>query len=112
MEGRFDKATMPADYPSMHRHFSLRGNRVLALGYKKLDVSKGWDKLRTMSRDEVEQDRAFFNKEVFPRMAAHQRAGVIPGVFACSNLSYISLAESEAHVVAKLQAYWEWSQAE
>ena len=34
MEGRFDKATMPADYPAMHRHYSLRGNRVLALGYK------------------------------------------------------------------------------
>lgn len=62
--------------------------------------------------DEVDQDRAFFNEEVFPRMAAHQRAAVVPGVFACSNLSYISLAESEAHVVAKLQGYWEWAQAE
>jgi cation-transporting ATPase 13A1 len=59
MESRFDKATMPANFSSIYRHFSLRGNRVLALGYKKLDVSTGWDKLRAMSRDDVEQDLTF-----------------------------------------------------
>ena len=58
------------------------------------------------------QDRAFFNKEVFPRLGPHQAAAAVPGVFACSNFSYESLADSEARVVAKLQAYFEWSKTE
>lgn len=57
MEQRFDPKTMPGDYPAMHRHFSMRGARVLALGYRKLDVS--WDKIRGMTRDEVERDLTF-----------------------------------------------------
>lgn len=57
MEQRFDPKTMPKDYPAMHRHFSLRGARVLALGYRKLSLS--WDKIRAMTRDEIEQDLTF-----------------------------------------------------
>ena len=33
-------------------------------------------------------------------------------MFACSNLSLISLAESEQHVVDKLQGYWDWAKVE
>ena len=62
--------------------------------------------------DEVTQDRAFFDKEVFPRLSPHQTAAVIPGVFACSNFTYESLEDSEGRVVAKLQGYWEWAQVE
>ena len=39
----------------------------------------------TNGKDEVTQDRAFFNKEVFPRLGPHQAAAAVPGVFACSN---------------------------
>eukprot|EP01044_Picomonas_judraskeda_P001096 COSAG03_NODE_59_length_15638_cov_7.091190_2_plen_1134_part_00 len=59
MESRFDPATLPADFRSIHRHFSLRGNRVLALGYKRLDGSTDWDKLRAMPREDVEQALTF-----------------------------------------------------
>lgn len=62
--------------------------------------------------EEVNQDRAFFDAQVFPRLWPHQSAFAVPGVFACSNLSLISLVESQRHVVDKLQGYWEWAKAE
>lgn len=45
---------------------------------------------------------------VYPRLAPHQKIFVVPGTFACSNLSYMPLEKSSRSVVEKLRAYFEW----
>ena len=47
-------------------------------------------------------------KEVYPRLAPHQKIFVVPGTFACSNLTYMPLAQSSRSVVEKLKAYFAW----
>jgi hypothetical protein len=45
---------------------------------------------------------------IFPKMQPWQRAVLVPGLFACSNLSYYPLYLQEAQMVAKLDAYYQW----
>lgn len=56
--------------------------------------------------------RAWATKHLFPRMNPRQKIVVVPGTFACSNTSYISVADSSQSVVAKLRAYMEWGKFE
>eukprot|EP01052_Picozoa_sp_SAG31_P008026 SAG31_NODE_395_length_16265_cov_4.941420_8_plen_802_part_00 len=59
MHPLFDAASLPADFVSRHRYFALKGDRVLALGYKKLQATASWDELRSMSRTEIESQLIF-----------------------------------------------------
>ena len=45
-------------------------------------------------------------------MSSSQHLVVVPGTFACSNFSYMPLANSSRAVVAKLRAYLEWAKAD
>ena len=43
-----------------------------------------------------------------PSLHAHQQILVVPGVFGCRNTTYFPLAQQEAHVLSKLDAYLVW----
>ena len=58
---------------------------------------------------EAAKARAFAQKYLYPRMHPAQSLMLVPGTFACSNLSYVPLAVSEASVLAKLDAYLVWA---
>jgi hypothetical protein len=56
--------------------------------------------------------KAFAEKIVYPIMAPHQKLVVVPGTFACSNLTYMPLEASAKSVIAKLKAYFEWGKTD
>ena len=51
---------------------------------------------------EVDAAKAFYTQHVFPKLANHQQALLVPGTFACSNLTYFPLAEQDEMVAKKL----------
>lgn len=62
---------------------------------------------------EVGNVSAFLSEQIFPRMAEHQRAMVVPGFFGCSNFSTCGTpAQQDARMRAKLQAYTEYLASE
>ena len=61
---------------------------------------------------EVASARKVYEGRLFPKLQPHQRAMVVPGVFACSNLSYYPLAAQSVQMVAKLDGYFEWAKAQ
>ena len=61
---------------------------------------------------EAQLVRSFAQTSIYPKMSPSQRLAVVPGTFACSNFSYMPLANSSRSVVAKLRAYMEWAQAD
>ena len=61
---------------------------------------------------EAQLVRSFAQTSIYPKMSPSQRLAVVPGTFACSNFSYMPLANSSRSVVAKLRAYKEWAQAD
>jgi hypothetical protein len=65
-------------------------------------------------RDEAAQARAVLERQVYPKLRPHQRVLLIPGAFGCANLSRagVSLAVQSENLVEKLEAYWEWAQAD
>ena len=42
-------------------------------------------------------------------MSPSQKLVAVPGTFACSNFSYMPLANSSRSVIAKLRAYFQWA---
>ena len=52
-------SSVPDNYDSTYLSLSRRGARVLALGYRKLDLSVTMQDLRTITRDELESDLMF-----------------------------------------------------
>jgi hypothetical protein len=79
-----------------------------ALDWISVDVYKGFTPDDPDGKAEAVAAKAFVEKYVYPKMAAHQKLVVVPGTFACSNLTYMPLELSSKSVVAKLQAYFEW----
>lgn len=61
---------------------------------------------------EVKSAKKVYEGRLFPKLQPHQRVMVVPGVFACSNLSYYPLAAQSVQMVAKLDGYFEWAKAE
>ena len=61
---------------------------------------------------EVASAKAVYEGRLFPKLQPHQRAMVVPGVMACSNLSFYPLAMQSTQIVAKLDGYLEWAKAE
>lgn len=50
-------SSLPANYDELYRHYTRRGSRVIALGYRWLDVPVS--KARTITREQVECDLQF-----------------------------------------------------
>eukprot|EP01025_Chloroclados_australasicus_P006477 TRINITY_DN12088_c0_g1_i1.p1 TRINITY_DN12088_c0_g1~~TRINITY_DN12088_c0_g1_i1.p1 ORF type:complete len:850 (-),score=59.08 TRINITY_DN12088_c0_g1_i1:220-2442(-) len=55
----------PVDYEEVHRRYSARGARVIALAFKKLPNSMGPKELREMSREDAESELDFGGFAVF-----------------------------------------------
>lgn len=49
--------TLPANYDDLYRHYTRRGSRVIALGYRWLDVDVA--RAKTLKREDVERDLSF-----------------------------------------------------
>ena len=73
-----------------------------------VDIYAGYTP-NTEGTAEVVAAKAFYEKNVFPRLAPSQRVMLVPGTFACSNVTFMPLAESTKNVVAKLNAYLVWA---
>ena len=89
----------------------LQGKVPVALDFFGIDNYAGF-LVGQDPRLEVNQTRGFAETQLYPRMHPHQRLMMVPGVFACSNLSYMPLAASSAAVVRKLEAYEEWYESD
>ena len=61
--------------------------------------------------DEVASAKKIFSV-ILPKLHGHQQVLVVPGTFACSNLSYFPLEQQAKNVVEKLDGYWAWMQQE
>ncbi|KAI9027572.1 hypothetical protein CLU79DRAFT_739782 [Phycomyces nitens] len=55
----------PKDYEDTYRHFTRKGSRVLALGYKFMDENITADKIKDLTRESVESDLCFAGFIVF-----------------------------------------------
>ena len=53
-----------------------------------------------------------YNDILFPKLHAHQQVLLVPGTFACSNLTYFPLEGQAKNLVDKLDGYFKWSKAE
>jgi hypothetical protein len=49
---------------------------------------------------------------IFPKLHAHQQVMLVPGTFACSNLTYFPLEQQAQNNVEKLSGYFEWAKAD
>lgn len=49
-------------------------------------------------------------KYFLDKLHPHQRALLVPGIFACSNTSWFPLAQQEAIMLKKLDGYFHWAQ--
>jgi hypothetical protein len=78
------------------------------LDFVSIDLYKGFLPTDDNGTAEAIAARAFVEKEVYPKLAPHQKIFVVPGTFACSNLTYMPLARSSHSVVEKLKAYFAW----
>lgn len=78
------------------------------LDWVSVDIYKGYSPADSNGTAEAAAVRAFVEKELYPRMAPHQRVFAVPGTFGCSNTSYMPLAASATSVIEKLDAYWAW----
>eukprot|EP00038_Savillea_parva_P021377 m.34506 g.34506 ORF g.34506 m.34506 type:complete len:301 (+) comp5144_c0_seq1:204-1106(+) len=61
---------------------------------------------------EAIKTREVLNSTVYPRLVSGQRVFLVPGTFACSNLSYMPLEASDEAVADKLNAYWDWADSD
>lgn len=78
MKPLFRQETLPHDYDSWYKHFSLQGGRVLALGYKQLrSEHTSVDALRASPRETVERNLEFAGFAVFEcPIKPHTRSAV------------------------------------
>jgi hypothetical protein len=72
-----------------------------------VDIYKGYMPSSNAS-EEVAAAKKFAINEMYPRMSKQQRIMFVPGTFACSNFSYISLEESSQHVITILNEFNDW----
>ena len=62
--------------------------------------------------DEVTQAQAMYNNILFPKLHDHQQVLLVPGTFACSNLTYFALDDQAKNVVDKMEGYFKWAKSE
>ena len=77
-----------------------------------VDVYKGFTMEDSNGSAEAVAAQKLAVEEVYPRLWPHQKIFVVPGTFACSNLSYMPLEVSSRSVVQKLRAYFDWTKAD
>jgi hypothetical protein len=53
-----------------------------------------------------------YTDTIFPKLHAHQQVLLVPGIFACSNLTYFPLENQSTNLVKKLDGYMTWAKAE
>eukprot|EP01046_Picozoa_sp_COSAG06_P037036 COSAG06_NODE_4140_length_4533_cov_3.136446_7_plen_87_part_00 len=58
------------------------------------------------------QAQAMYNNILFPKLHGHQQVLLVPGTFACSNLTYFALDDQAKNVVDKMEGYFKWAKAE
>ena len=56
-------------------------------------------------REEVDVVRRTLEATVFPKLRSHQKVLLIPGLFGCSNSTYLSLSEADGIAATKLAGY-------
>jgi len=61
--------------------------------------------------DEVKQAKVIYEL-IFSKLRSHQSVLLVPGIFACSNESYISLDTIDENTVEKLNGYYNWAMKE
>ena len=49
---------------------------------------------------------------IFPKLHDHQKVMLVPGTFACSNLTYFPLDGQAKNLVEKLDGYFEWAKSD
>ena len=80
-----------------------------ALDLISVDVYAG-DTPGSKGTDEVVAAKAMY-QIIFPKLHSHQQVMLVPGTYACSNLSYFPLDEQAKNVVDKLDGYFDWAKA-
>eukprot|EP01051_Picozoa_sp_SAG22_P016498 SAG22_NODE_2340_length_2689_cov_1.976448_2_plen_585_part_01 len=86
-----------------------------ALDYVSADYYTGYGPANIHGENgtaEADGVRNFYESIVYPKLGPHQNVWVVPGVFACSNVSYMPLANSSRSVIAKLSKYFEWAKVD
>ena len=91
-----------------HGHPPLNSSLPPELDLFSIDVYDGYGPAGGGAA-EAATARRFAEKYLYPRMHTAQSLMLVPGTFACSNLSYVPLAVSERSVLAKLDAYLAWA---
>ena len=69
------------------------------------------DMYRSNNGTEPALVRQFYEKSVYPKLAAHQSTWVVPGTFA-QPAPYVSLAGSSKVMLEKINGYWSWAQTD
>ena len=85
-------------------------NHISELCRVSFDIYKGFSPDDYDGAAEATAARHFAETVLYPKMADHQKLVVVPGTFACSNLTYMPLQLSATSVIKKLKAYFEWGQ--
>lgn len=81
------------------------------LDYISMDVYAGYEPPGDPAK-EVAAAKAFYETSVFPKLSGNQAALLVPGTFACSNLTYFPLEAQDKVVAQKLQLFYAWAQTE
>jgi hypothetical protein len=85
-----------------------------ALSHISVDLYAGYgpDSAHFNGSAEVAALRPFVEREIYPRMGPGQLFIAVPGTFACSDLHWAGLAESDRQVATKMEEYFAWAKAD
>lgn len=75
-----------------------------------VDVYAGY-KPGSQGMDEVAAAKKMYDI-IFPKLHDHQKAMLVPGTFACSNLTYFPLDAQAKNLVDKLEGYFAWAKSD
>ena len=82
----------------------------VALDAISVDTYAGYQP-KSKGEDEVTRAKKIY-EVIFSKLHPHQSVFVVPGIFACSNLSYMPLDTIDENTVEKLNAYFVWAMEE
>ena len=72
--------------------------------------------LSSNGMDEVAGTKAYYESAIFPKLAPHQRAMIVPGLVGCSlNSSYgqtVPKEDQEQALLQKLEGYYRWAKSD
>jgi hypothetical protein len=91
---------LPRQARDKHRESTQTRGRFLA-GFKP----------GTKGMDEVTAAKKMYDI-IFPKLHDHQKVMLVPGTFACSNLTYFPLDGQAKNLVEKLDGYFDWAKSD